>query len=473
MFTLNTCFLKNTLCTCGRALMFLLLSLPMTGQDITTPLMSETWQATFSNPALYGNMLGTMTIGLPGVHNDLRLENITYNELLAVENGVRIIDLNQVPDLLAERNEIRNDFTLETVGFGIQGDRFSFGLSHRLRAGGAINYPRTLIELAAEGNAQFIGQTVEIAPFGYASSFHEFGFGASHSFGKILCIGARVKYLSGVADISTNENASLQLTTGEDNFALSLAQDVQLNTSGIANYAGLDNIDVDLNFDNLGLEEFFNGNSGLAYDVGAFMDLGRIRLQAAANDLGAAITWKNDVTNLDFRGTDEFRGLDVLEQFLEDSISFAGVLDTLQAIFEPVESNEDYKTNIATTYILGGEFDLTERLTLGGILVHYDRPQASETAFGLQARYRFFEPLTLGVSYTSRESGSSNLGMNILANLGPFQLLASTDNLLTVFQQRDSSEANFRIGSSLLIGRDYSRRFKKKKKKEEDLSERM
>lgn len=472
MLTLKFCPLKNFLCTCVRALLLLLPALPTSAQDITTPLMSESWQATFSNPALYGNMLGTMTIGLPGVHNELRLENVTYNELLAVENGVRIVDLNQLPDLLEERNELRNDFSLETVGFGIQGDRFSFGLTHRLRAAGTVNYPRTLVQLAAEGNAQFIGQTVEIAPFGYATSFHEFGFGASYSFGEIITIGARVKYLSGVADISTNDDASLQLTTGEDNFALSLAQDLRLNTSGIANYAGLDNLDVDLNFNNLGLEELFGSNSGLAYDAGVFVNLGRVRLQAAANDLGASITWKNDVTNLDFSGTDEFGGLDVLEQFLEDSVSFAGVLDTLQAIFEPAESNEDYQTNIATTYLLGGEFDLTERLTLGAILVHYDRPQTAETAFGLQARYRFFEPLTVGVSYTQRENRAANLGVNVLANLGPFQLLASTDNLLTVFRQKDSSEANFRLGSSLLIGRDYSRRYKKKQPDPVDLTAR-
>ena len=138
--------------------------------------------------------------------------------------------------------------------------------------------------------------------------------------------------------------------------------------------------------------------------------------------------------------------------------------DTLQAVFEPNESNEDYETTIAATYILGGEFDLTERFTVGAILVHYDRPQAAERAFGLQARYRFFEPLTLGVSYTSREE-ASDIGLNILANLGPLQLLATTDNLLTVFRQKDSSRANFRVGASFLIGRDYSRRFKKKEEK--------
>ncbi|MEM9930738.1 MAG: DUF5723 family protein, partial [Bacteroidota bacterium] len=201
------CFLSTLPSTCvlarQRLMLYTLgfiLCASVAAQDLTVPLISDSWQATFSNPALYGQGRGRLTVGLPGFSNDLYAENITYNQLLFTENGQRILDLNRIPDLLDERNELRNDFSLETTGAALRGDRLSFGLYHRLRALGQADYPKTLIQLAVEGNAQFIGQTIEIAPLGYATSFHELGLGASYAVTEKIHLGARIKYLSGVAD---------------------------------------------------------------------------------------------------------------------------------------------------------------------------------------------------------------------------------------------------------------------------------
>ncbi|MEM6770604.1 MAG: DUF5723 family protein, partial [Bacteroidota bacterium] len=237
MLTRKHSLLINLLCTPStsfgdrhvRALILLcFLGTTLTAQDLTAPLFSDSWQATFSNPALYGNLPGRFTVGLPGFQNDLVLENVTYNQLLATENGERFLDLRLLPELLEDRNEIRNDFAVETVGVGLRGDRFSVGFAHRLRAGGVLDYPRSLIEVVAEGNAQFIGQTVEIAPLGLVTSYHEIGLGVSYQLTERIHLGGRLKYLSGIADVRTNVGGSLLLTTGEENFALTLDQDLTL-----------------------------------------------------------------------------------------------------------------------------------------------------------------------------------------------------------------------------------------------------
>jgi len=75
----------------------------------------------------------------------------------------------------------------------------------------------------------------------------------------------------------------------------------------------------------------------------------------------------------------------------------------------------------------------------------------SETAFALSARYRIIEQLTLGLNYNARKNAATNFGAHVYAHLGPVNLVASTDNLLTVFRQKDSSRAGVRLGVSLSL----------------------
>lgn len=450
---------SNFYCTCGRALksglvlfVALLFTTGLSAQDLTAPLLSDSWQATFSNPALYGQAKGRFTVGLPGVYNDLYAENVTYNQLLLTENDRRVLDLNRLPGLLTDRNELRNDFSLETIGVGLRGDRFSLGLYHRLRILGQADYPKTLVQLAAQGNAQFIGQSVEIAPLGYVTSFHEVGLGASFAITENIHFGARVKYLSGVADVRTGLAGSLRLTTGEENYALTLDQDLTINTAGTIEYSGLDDVGVNYDLNRIETDDIFSENNGIAFDLGLFADFGKIRGQLAATDLAGRIDWTNEVTNFQLEGTDEFSGLDILAQLLEDSISFTAALDSLQFTFEPTENNDTYRSKLPATYLIGGEYDVTDRLTAGLLIVHYDRALDAETAFAISGRYRVLDELTVGLNYNARKGAVANLGAHIYAHLGPVNLLASTDNLLTVFSQKNNSRAGVRLGASLSIG---------------------
>lgn len=440
----------NLLRTCALALMAL--SGTLIAQDLTVPLLSDSWQATFDNPALYGQAKGRLTVGLPGASNDLYAENLSYNELLLNENGRRILDLNRLPGLLADRNELRDDFSVESIGVGLRGDRFSVGLYHRLRAAGQADYPKTLAQLVVEGNAQFIGQTIEFAPLVFGTSYHEIGLGTSVAITENIHIGARIKYLSGIADVRTGASASLRLTTGEENYALTLDQDLTLNTAGTVNYNRLDDVSINYDFNRIDTDELFSENNGLAFDFGLFASFGNLRLQAAANDIGGKINWTNDVTSLRFEGSDEFNGLDILAQVLEDSLSFSAALDSLQLTFEPTEDNAPYDGKLASSYLVGGEFDVTDRLTAGLLLVHYRRPLSNETAFALSARYRLINQLTIGLNYNVRENSATNFGAHVYAHLGPINLVASTDNIFTVFRQKDSSRAGLRLGASLSFG---------------------
>lgn len=424
----------------------------LTAQDLSTPLLDGTWQSTFSNPALLSRLPGKITIGLPGVYNDLFVENITYNDLLVEANGRTFLDANQGISLLGDRNQLRNNFDLETIGVAIRGEKLAFGFAHRLRYNAEVEYPKTLAQVIWQGNAQFIGQTIDIAPLVNVLGYHEFGFSAAYTFAEKLTVSGRFKYLSGISDASTEEGSTLRLTTAEDTYDLTLDQDYVINSSNGLSYEGLDGVSTDFEFASLNFDNFIGKNTGIGFDFGAHLDLGKLRLQAAALDLGAGIDWQENVTNYTLSGQAAFTGLDVLQDLLDDTTSFSGLLDTLEMQFAPAETNNAYRSTIGSQFLLGGEFDVNDRLTVGALVHYTNRQFKGDPGVVLSGRFRVLDALMVGGTYSYRAESAANIGVNLTAQLGPVVLLLATDNVVTALRPKDSNRANVRLGLSLSFG---------------------
>lgn len=424
-------------------------------QDLTTPLLEGTWQSTYANPAQLHQLPGRLTIGLPGAYNDLFVENFTYNDLVVDAEGQRFLDASAVVPLLGQNNELRDQFDFETLGISWRNDRWAFGLHHRLRYDAQLDYPKTLAQLIWEGNAQFVGQTVDFAPDFRLTGYHELGLSVAFQPVKVLSIGARVNFISGITDLSTPGGGSLALTTGEENYALSLEQDYLVNSAGSLEYDGLETLTTNLNFAELNFDKFLGANRGMSIDLGVTLDLGNLRLQAAAQGLGGDIEWTEDVRNYTLSGTSDFAGLDVLESLLQDSVSFQGLTDSLEARFNPQETTDRYRSDLNQGYMLGANFDLNDRLTLGGLLFYQDRLVDGEVSALVSARYSLLDNLMVGATYGYRAGSAANIGINATAKLGPVVCLFATDNIMTAFRLRDSNRANVRLGISLsLFGDD-------------------
>lgn len=442
-------------CTRGSALLILMLALAavkLSGQGIFTPTLSDSWQATYANPALYGNLERNVTIGLPGFHNHLDLGGLTYNDIVVEEGDRRILDLNLLARLIDPRNELSNEFSIETIGGAFRVGKVGVGLSHRVRSNGVLDYPQRLVAVIAEGNAAFIGQTVDIAPFGFTTNFHEFALGAGVQVSDEIYLGGRVKYLSGIADLRIETGGRLALTTEEDNFALTLDQDLLINTAGTIDYNGLDDISIEYQLNEVTFNELFSQNSGWGVDVGAFFERDRLRLQLAANDIGATINWDKNTTNLRLSGENSFSGLDVLADVFDDGFSLEGALDSLEATFEPIETNVAYSSKIGGTYLAAGEFDLTEKWTLAGVVRYHDRILDPQAAVALGVRYQLFEALSVAANYSVRGRDATNLGLQLYGRLGPVRLLISTDDVTAIFGARDASAGGLRAGAALVFG---------------------
>ncbi|MEM8585476.1 MAG: DUF5723 family protein [Bacteroidota bacterium] len=422
-------------------------------QDLTSPLLRGSWQSTFSNPALLHSLDGKITVGLPGIYNDLRSENITLGDVLVEEDGRRILDISRGIASLEERNELRDQADFETIGLAYRGKKWAFGFSHRIRYDGAINYPKTLVQVIWEGNAQFLGETVDIRPDLRIGGYHELAFSAAYKLTDKLSVGGRVKLLSGINQVSSQEGGRLTLRTDEVAFALELDQDYTINSAGALDYQDARNFDLDTEFARFTTDNLFGSNTGIAIDLGAQLDLGVLRIQAAAQDLGGTINWSKDVNNYTLSGTEAFTGLDVLENLLNDTASLSGIVDSLEEQFNPTETSTGFSTTVPSRYMLAGEFDLNERLTLGALLYLLDGfTEDSETAAAVSARFRVADFLSVGGVYGYRAGEFTNLGLNAILALGPARLLLATDNVFTVFRPLDANQANVRLGLSLSFG---------------------
>ena len=427
-------------------------------QNLTAPLLAGSWQSTYHNPAMVHFLPQRITLGLPGVANDLRLQNLQYGELFVEENGRRILDFTELARVAEEQNTVQDIYGIETLGLAVQTGRLGLSAYHRLRAQGEAEYGRELVDLVAGGNAPFIGQTVELAPRGQVISFQEVGLGVSYALNDKIAIGGRLKYLAGTSNIEVVNGGSLRLRTGEENYALTLEQELTVHTSNALVYESLDSVSFDYNPSRLAPGDLATGNTGVAVDLGVAVNLDRLRLNASVVDLGARIDWKEDVTSLRFTGTDAFTGLDLLENLLRDTVSLETAVDSLLLTYELERSSAGYTSGIGASVYLGGEYDLTERFTAGAMLVLEDRLDELRPAVALVGRYGITEWLQLGLNVNYRADIRTNVGLHLYATPGRLRILASSDKLVTLLSTGNTSLAAVRLGFALALGQQPGRR---------------
>lgn len=419
-------------------------------QDLSTHFMRHTWQAHRTNPALYPDY--GVSIGLPGVYNSLWIENLTYNTLFTTDaNGQQVIDINSSIAALEGQNRIREQLDLETLSLGLRLGPVGLSFAHAFRFNAYLDYPKALPQLIWQGNAQFIGQEVSFGPQTDIYAYQEFAVGAMVDLAKWVQVGGRVKFLSGAGSVST-ANSGLRLRTDDEIYALTLDADFRLNTAASINYNGFDDVRANFDFASFSLDQLTTGNNGFAFDIGARIDLGKLDLSASLLDIGQ-ITWDEDVSNYSLNGVYEYEGLDLAQGIFEDSTSFGSVLDTLKQIYEVKETQESYEMALPRRMYLSATLQLRENWTVGGLFYSERYRGQTFTAAALSTNLQVLSMLNVGALFAYRDRRFDNLGLNATFKLGPVQLMSATDNILTVFQPKDSNSSSLRIGLNLLFNR--------------------
>ncbi len=423
--------------------LFLIISIKASTQDISLLNLHGQLPSTYLNPGLKVDK--KFNLSLAGVNFVLGTDGPSINQLTSKNSeGKRFIDVKKLDQNLDSYQNIFYNSDIHTIDVSLKIGSTMVMAGHAFRSTANVRYPKGLINIAAQGNAAFIGQTVEIAPFIDINAYNEIYLGLQKSFGN-LTIGAKGKLLYGVANVQTDK-ASIGFSTDDEIYQLSLQTDYELRSSGLLRYNNLDSITVDyagFSFDNL----FYN-NQGFAFDIGASYTVNeKFTLSASMLDIGK-INWDFFPRKYTSKGNFTFEGVDVLD-FLVDSTSIS-IQDTLIDLLKVTEQIENYSTTLSGTYTLGASYLWGENWRFNGLLVYQKTNNSSRNFLSLSA-VRKISIFDLGVQYTLTKNNYAGLGIFGKVKLGPISAFASTDNIIGAIKPYDSRSASVRIGATLQI----------------------
>ena len=250
-------------------------------QELGTSTLGHVWQVNQLNPGVIPN--SKFVVSLPGVYNNLRITNITLEDLEGQnQEGKKVLDIDNAINQLADQdNIIRENLAIQTLGFGMALGDFFIQASHGIRFNGFINYPKTFPQLVWQGNGQFVGQTVEFGPDFHLEGFHEWSLGLAYQVNDNISVGGRFKLLSGIAYAST-EKTFLSLTTDEEFYELELDTDYLINSSNSFEYGGFDDLNLDFSFEQLDSRDLFTDNAGAAFDIGVDLQFEKFSIGLSA-----------------------------------------------------------------------------------------------------------------------------------------------------------------------------------------------
>ena len=210
-------------------------------QDISIYMMDSVYARTDVNPAF--RFSNNLVFDLPGISAGAFTNGVTIGDLLIENGGLNELKLKEGMEDVNDINYVTGNMAVNIIGVGLNMGKWQLSIGYNWHYQGSINYTKDIFLLAANGNAPYIGETLDVGPELLLQSYHEVYIGASYQMSNIT-LGARIKLLSGINDIST-DNASIKLTTEEEIYQLRVESDYVLNTTGIVDYNGIKDVDID------------------------------------------------------------------------------------------------------------------------------------------------------------------------------------------------------------------------------------
>jgi len=318
-----------------------------------------------------------------------------------------------------------------------------------------------LIKLGLLGNGEFLNQRVSMDGLGVnLSSYMEYNFGYARKIGELFEVGARLKLISGIANVNTRKS-KLGLFTDPTTFALTLDGSAEINTSNV------DQIFSDSTFkaSSLTSSAFNFNNKGVGLDLGGTFQMNdKVTLTASAIDLGS-ISWKSNTKNFilkDFSYT--FDGIDLNKYFADSSASvFKNLQDSLEKVFQREENTANYKTALGSKFYVGANYEFTKSLSAGALLFSQVIKGKFVPGLSLSGNATIKNWLVASVSYTMYNNVFTNLGLGISLRGGPVQFYFMTDNVLAFISPLSAKSFHLCGGISIWI-KDKNKKDKKQAK---------
>lgn len=403
------------------------------------PLLSDI------NVQVNNNFLTFSDIFIDGVISDTTISFLERGE-----------GLNDFINSLNRKNSIEPQAGIQLFGLGftvLKDFYITFDITERFE--GNIAFPGDLLRLAVNGTESFAGQYIDLSALRTDMKiYHEAGIGLSKNITEGLRVGARAKFLFGVAAASI-DNDKLGLTVNQD-YSATVNADLNVNISGPVSFFATDGIIDSAAFDDDRFDKASDiisylinpGNPGFALDIGAEYSIGdRLNVSAALTDIGF-IRWKRDRTTLLADNVIEFRGQslqDVYDENVEIEDLLQGFADTLINSVHLVESPEPFTSVLPFGITVAGSYSPVKFLSLGLLSqTRFVGKQAHES-LTLSTNLNFGNVFSTTFAYTAANNRYDNLGMGIALRGAYLQFYALVDNIPLAWTDARSGETSFRV----------------------------
>lgn len=389
----------------------------------TLYFMNSLPQVVEANPAIIPRY--RTAIGLPGISS---FGGVYSNNGLAVGQSISKVDgvysfnLSSFTQNMAQENYVNVGAFADVFRVGVRvNPKWYVMASSTAKQYSSAMIPKGMATLLVDGTASAIGTYSNTAPAAELISYLQTAIGAAYQPNDRLTVGGRIKYLNGLANVTTESSSAIVQV--DNNYAITLTGQAVVKTSGIPRDGSSYKVG-----DNLG------NNTGWGVDLGVtykFMD--KLVISAAVNDLGF-ITWKNDTRQYSMDPTKAhytFSGFDV-NQLLNDNTGYLHQqLDSIKAKFDMTDApTGSYTTSLPSKYYLAGKYEIIPRLSAGALFFGENFGNRFSTGMTASLNKDFGNWLSTSLTYTVSSRSYNNIGLGMSFNLSPVQLYIIGDNLL-------------------------------------------
>ncbi|MEM6763352.1 MAG: DUF5723 family protein [Bacteroidota bacterium] len=385
--------------------------------------------------------LSLASIGMGVAHTGFSFGDIIFpvpgstETQLNVESALRVMD---------EQNHFRFQTSVDVLNLSVRLRGLQIGFGYQAKADALLQYPKTLAQLAWGGNTQFVGNEINIAPSFQIQGYHEFSLSAGWKVGRIFQGGLRMKYLVGLANLST-ANQDATIFTDANNYATTVSTDYVIQSSMI-DMGSPEAFAVSIS------PQAFTQNTGYGIDAGAVIQLTKkLSIAISGVNILSNINWQDSVSQFTSRGTYTFSGLDAAEAITGGEIETESVLDSISSRLEFTETNDPYITQVPTQIYASAHFQPINTFRLGALIFQEWYRGRQFPGMMLSANKDLGKIVTAGLTYSMRTRSFDNLGANVLLRGGPVVMFLVTDNFTALLTPRSAREINFRWGMNIAI----------------------
>ena len=432
-----------------RILTFIFLLLLSSGliaqQDLTLYQLSGVPQSNIVNPAFIPDV--KMVIGIPALSSiNANYNNVSFsvNDGFEVDGTTLIVDFDVLVSKLKEQNYIYNQAQNQWFMFGYQFGKnyLQLGVSDKVLLD--VTFPKSIFELALQGNAAFLGERVGINGLGVnGTHYRELSLGYARQLNK-WSVGIHTNILFGLANVYTR-TSDMGIYTDPETYDIRIDGDIEVNTSGLDNIDDFGNYITNLR------------NMGFSVDLGAVYKVNHEwEISSSLLDLGV-IYWKHDIKSYVNNGKAfELNGIDIRDYITGDDVNTDSILevirDSITDVFTLDEVNDKYSTPLTPKWYFGARYKLTEKHRFyGKVNLQFFR-SGMRPDLSLGYEFKLEKYLSVTANYSIFGGSYSNIGIGVQVRAGPVQFYIMSDNVLAGFNFFNYQTIHYRFGFNLLFG---------------------